>query len=236
MSHLRDVLIENYAEHYLRVNRGNKSRNCGWMPLRWTQLIDELPPASKVLDLGCGTGYVLEWLSGHPNVIPIGIDASPTQVAIARAALPDIEISCGDGLDYLKRHTNEFAAILCNDVLEHIPGDDLCLEWVQTARAALKPGGFFACKTPNAGNLLGCYGRYMDLTHVRSFTSTSMQQLLEAGGLESCETMPMHARHLRGWLRLRVETMIHRVIYRIFGRYEPVVTKNVCGVGLRRAA
>ena len=239
MSHVHGRLIENYANHYLRVNArlATKSRKlnrsyetvCG----PWVQRLER---GSKVLDLGCGMGLLLAWMATKPDLVSIGVDASPQQVRLARSRLPGTEVFCADGLDFLKEHPDTFSAIFCFDVLEHIPELDLCYEWVVAAHAALKPGGFFLCRVPNAASLLSGYSRYMDLTHVRSFTRTSVLQLLEVGGFEEYGVPPYRARHLTGRIRLIVESLLHRVVYRIAGHVaEPVVSTNVYGLGIRKA-
>jgi cyclopropane fatty-acyl-phospholipid synthase-like methyltransferase len=174
MSRLRRLVIEKYADHYSRVNIPTHSTTLPTKILRGMQanygdLIRSLPPGSQVLDLGCGVGFLLFWLSQQPGIIPIGVDSSITQVKVARENVPGVEIISEDGLEYLRKNTGRFKGIFCIDLLEHIPGDDLCLEWVEAARDALQPGGFFYCRCPNAANLTGNYSRYMDLTHERIF-------------------------------------------------------------------
>ncbi len=240
MTRLRDALIENYASHYARLNTNIDPRACSASSNnRWhvilRDLVKGLPPESRVLDLGCGTGFLLNSLSTHSNLVPVGVDSSATQVEIAKSSLPGIEISCMDGLEYLKQHVDSFSGIFCYDVLEHIPGDDLCYDWLTAVRAALKPGGFFLCRTPNAASLLGCYTRYMDLTHVRSLATPSMLQLLDTAGFDRCQILPYRTGHVLGWVRLRVESMLHRVIYRICGNSrERVFTKNIYGLGFKK--
>lgn len=240
MSQLRDLMIEQYADHYARINSvANPTqiplRTLKSMQLMYGDLITPLPAGSKVLDLGCGAGFLLYWLSQQPGIVPVGIDSSVTQVEVARSNLPDIEINCGDGIDYLQKHPNQFSGIFCTDVLEHIPDLDLCLKWVQAAQASLQPGGFFFCRVPNAANLTGCHARYMDLTHERSFTSSSLLQFLEVSGLQNCQIKPIRAAHLTGRLRLLVEKLLHKSIFLICGRgMEQVFTYDICAVGFKK--
>ncbi len=233
----RDELIRDYARHYERVNEFIdpsllSARDLETMTVNHGALVASLPPGSKVLDLGCGTGILLRWLKDHDDVTPVGVDLSPTMVGFARSKLPGIEIACADALTFLGGHEASFEGIFCTDLLEHIPGIDGCLEVAAAARRALKPGGFFYCRSPNAASLTGSYGRYMDLTHERAFTSTSMLQLLDAAGFEDTRIAPIRAAHAGGRARLAVEAALHRVVFRICGRgLERVFTSNVCAVG-----
>lgn len=113
-------------------------------------LIAQVPAGGEILDLGCGTGFLLSWLAGQPGIIPVGVDALPRQVALVRQFLPDLEIDSSDGLPYLRRNKGRFEGIFCTDVLEHVRGGELRLEWLEAAREALRPGGFFCCRVPNA--------------------------------------------------------------------------------------
>jgi SAM-dependent methyltransferase len=239
MSRLHDSLIEHYAEHYENVNvytdpTALSRRDDRNMQLRYGAFIKDLPPGSRVLDLGCGTGFILYWLSQQPGIEPVGVDRSTSQVDFAREKLPNIEIVCDDGLHYLREHPETFAGIFCNDVLEHIPDDDL-LDWVEAAVAALQPGGFFFCRVPNAANITASHARYMDLTHERLFTSTSLRQLIELVGLHDCRIVPIRSAHLAGRIRLTLEHLLHRAIFRLVGSgLERVFTTNVCAVGFRK--
>lgn len=238
----RDRLIQDYATHYARVNEfvdptTMSARDLETMTLNYGFLVDALPPGATVLDVGCGTGILLRWLADREGVTPVGVDLSPTMVGFARSKLPAIEIACADALEFLRERQGAFHGIFCTDLLEHIPGVDECIELAEAARAALEPGGFFYCRSPNAASLTGSYGRYMDLTHERAFTSTSMLQLLDAAGFERARVVPIRAPHAAGRARLAVEAALHRVVFRICGRgLERVFTSNVCAVGFAPAA
>jgi len=241
MGELHEMLVDKYAEHYERVNRGcltlQSDRMHKGMQANYGDLLAGLPKGSRVLDLGCGTGFLLDWMARQPNIVPVGTDASASQLDIARKNLPGVELHCADGLRHLRAHAGEYAGIFCLDVLEHIPTEDLCYQWVVAAANALQPGGFFLCRTPNAANLLASYSRYMDLTHVRCLTRTSMLQLLEAAGFDRCEILPLRSASLKGKVRLSAERLLHRVVFKVCGHNpEPIVTSNVMGLAIKAAA
>ena len=237
MSRLHHLLLERYCDHYARLNSTVDPRLLSWshrrqMDRTFGLYLAGLPEGSRVLDLGCGSGHVLHWFSLRPGLVPVGVDVSPSQLAVARRALPAVETHCEDGLAFLLRHRGEFSAILCTDVLEHVAGEDDCLRWVEAVRDALRPGGIFLCRTPNAANLLGGYSRYLDLTHVRSFTPNSLLQLLEAAGLVECAIVPYRAGHPLGSLRMGLGNLLHRLLFLLCG-HQPAAayTSNVYAIG-----
>ncbi|MBI2528736.1 MAG: methyltransferase domain-containing protein [Candidatus Rokubacteria bacterium] len=241
MSRLRQRLTEQYARHYLRLNTASEGPRLPRPQYRFfdrtfAHVVRALPPASRVLDLGCGTGQLLQWLAHQSNLVPIGVDTSSAQVSIARAKLAGIEIHAADGLGFLRERAGAFHAIFCVDVLEHIPGDDVLLELIEFAVEALKPGGAFVCRTPNAANLFACYSRYMDLTHERCFTSSSIIQLLESAGLERCRVFPTRPGTFRGQLALSIERILHRVLFALTGRSgETGFSMNLNALGYKKS-
>ncbi len=233
-------LLEHYGSHYRRLNhtlvpaemtakqRASLERTLG-------PLITNLPASSQVVDIGCGAGHLLHWISQRGQLELTGVDQSEDQLQIARKSLKCVEFCQEDGLSFLYSHVDTFAGIFCFDVLEHIPGEDNLLAWIEAARSSLRDGGFFCCRCPNGANLLANYSRYIDLTHQRMFTRTSLTQLLEAGGFADTQVVPLRSGWWGGGMRLRVEAGVHRMVYHLCGRRpEPVVTTNVCLVGWRR--
>jgi len=240
MRNNRNQLVGDYAQHYRRINYTldvcKRSRaEIGMMDRTFGAVLRAAPQGARILDLGCGVGFLLHWLSRFSGITAIGVDASVTQLEIARHNLPDLEIVCADGLEYLHNHENSFDGIFCTDVLEHIPGIDLCIEWVRAAKASLRSGGFFVCRCPNAANLTNGFCRYIDLTHERSFTEKSILQLLNAGGFEDARVLPIRAGSFSGLTRQLIERNLHRLIYGICGqRGIQEFAYNVCAVGYRR--
>ncbi len=239
MQELESALREQYLRHYSRGNLVMDPRQIS--PIIWRQLdltygplLEGLPSGSRILDLGCGAGFLLYWLSRRPALAVAGIDHSPSQLRAARELLPALELEEGDGLEYLGRQRESFDGIFCLDVLEHLPATELCYQWLLAARQALRPGGFFFCRVPNAANIAGGYLRYIDLTHYRSFTSKSLLQLLDAAGFDRPRIVPLREAHFRGKLRRALETMLHRALFRIsLHGPEDQFSTLLCGVGFR---
>lgn len=241
MSLLRERLIENYATHYARVlpeidPRRVSPNELGLMQRTFGPVLRQLPDGAAILDLGCGTATFANWVQGWKKFQVSAVDSSSSQIAIAKECLPDLDIHLQDGLAFLRERPGHFDAIFCNDVLEHIPGDDLLLEWVDTARGALKPGGFFCCRMPNAASLLGAYLRHVDLTHQRAFTNTSMLQLLEAANLTDCRLVPQVEGRWIGRFRQAISRLVHRMVFLLIvgGFPKEVFTMNIAALGYRR--
>ena len=101
-----------------------------------------LGPDSRVLDLGCGRGGVMELL--WPRVrSAVGVDPDFASLRQHRATLP---LVCGRG-EALPFATGRFDVAIGLWVLEHLPQPELALESV---RRVLAPGGRFLFLTPNS--------------------------------------------------------------------------------------
>jgi 2-polyprenyl-3-methyl-5-hydroxy-6-metoxy-1,4-benzoquinol methylase len=233
------LFSETFLRHYDRGNitvdpRALAARAAPDLEATYGSYMRHLSPGSRVLDLGCGTGYLLHWIS-QKGLTAYGVDQSSSMIEAARYFLPDLEITLSDGLEYLQAHPTSFSAIFCHDVLEHLPTEDSCLAWVQAARRALLPGGFFICRVPNAANLTACHMRYIDFTHRRSFTSFSLIQLLETAGLSDCRIIPLRRKNLIRRFHLLALTIFHRAFYLFCGnRLERHFHKFIIGIGFNR--
>ena len=232
---LRDKLLEDYTVHYKRVNKSvsqitQKSRDS--FVAMYGRYLTILPQNSLVLDAGCGTGLLLQHLSVFNNLKLVGVDISQGQINIARASLLNAELICADALDYLQAHKKKFSAIFCMDVIEHLPNDDDCLDLAEALYGALVPRGFCIIRSPNAANMTASYSRYMDMTHKRSFTRTSLLQLMDVAGFQNCGVIPVASPHFTGKVRLGIEHAIHRALFLICGSgLEYIFTSNIICIG-----
>jgi SAM-dependent methyltransferase len=111
-------------------------------------------PQGRVLDVGCGTGFLLEQLAQR-GFSGVGIDLSPESIAHARERLE--ELGAADRLDArlgsaYEPPEGEFDLITVTDVLEHLEDPRRCL---QALRERLAPAGLLVVSTPNRRSLPG---------------------------------------------------------------------------------
>ena len=93
----------------------------------------------KILDAGCGTGGMLEYLRKKGYTDLRGIDGSPDAIAVCRQRnLPVTSLNLNE-LAHFEPH-NQYDAIICNDVFCYFTDADL-FPLVRALRQRLKPGG-----------------------------------------------------------------------------------------------
>lgn len=103
----------------------------------------QLPPAAQILDLGCGTGKLLNRLAQHdPTLIGTGLDFSAEMIRQARqkSAAPERLTYVEGRSDALPFAKPQFDAVFCSISLLHYPNPAAVLAEVQRV---LKPGASF---------------------------------------------------------------------------------------------
>lgn len=103
---------------------------------------DWLPLAEPVLDVGCGDGHFAS--VAFPQPLTAGIDPATAALREARerGAYRVLACSLGDALPFARE---QFATVISNSVLEHIPAVEAVL--AEIARV-LRPGGRFIFCVP----------------------------------------------------------------------------------------
>ena len=103
---------------------------------------------SRVLDLGCGTGSMLSWLSGYSGVRVTGIDLSRDALGFCQAR-GHRELTEGSATT-LPFQAETFDLVFCADVLQHLPNPPGDATALTEAARVLRPGGYLYLRT-NSG-------------------------------------------------------------------------------------
>ena len=240
MNALHDAAIRQYTEQYARINPAGLDANrvaprtYRNMELMYGPLVDQLRRGTAVVDIGCGAGFFLHWLSKKPGLRLLGVDACEGQAERARRAAPAAEIVVQDALAFIENKSSVFGGVFCIDIVEHIETDDECYRFLRGIQEALEPGGFLVCRVPNAAHVLGSYSRYVDITHHRIFTIHSLRQALRATGFHDVRFIPHRSSSWLGKLRLGLEYLFHRALFLLCGYpKEAIYTENLVAVGFK---
>lgn len=176
----RDRLFESYHETHARYLDSDAGK-APWFTEHVRQnYLARLPaPLSdpRILEIGCGKGFMLAALRDAGFTSLTGVDLSPADVEQARARLPGAELHCADGMAFMKQHAGAFDVIIAKAVLEHQEKADV-LPLFEVMRTGLRPAGRVLIEVPNMDWLLASHERYMDFTHEVGFTRESLAQLL----------------------------------------------------------
>jgi SAM-dependent methyltransferase len=118
---------------------------------RVARCIDEyLPSAGSLLELGCGTGSILDLLAGPPMLA--GLDRSPEMLAVARDKVPHARLFEGDMESFALGE--RFDVVICVfDSLNHLLSFDGWLSMFDAVHDHLTQDGLFIFDVNTIGEL-----------------------------------------------------------------------------------
>jgi O-antigen biosynthesis protein len=167
-----------------------------------------VPPGTQaLLDVGCGTGRLGASLKalGIPHVV--GVELNPRAADEARGVLDEVVVADIER-DELPFEDSSFDCVVYGDVLEHLVDP-----WATLVRQRrfLDPAGAVIVSIPNVGhwrNVLNvARGRWeyaafgpLDATHLRFFTWSGIEQLLDQAGYRVERVRTPIAHGSKSWL------------------------------------
>jgi len=113
-------------------------------------IISLLPPGSlKILDAGCGNGYIASRLAGLGHAVT-GIDVSTDGIRLARNEYPGVRYEICSVYDPLDEIVQDVDVVVASEVIEHLYAPQRFLENVRTV---IRSGGSLILTTPYHGYL-----------------------------------------------------------------------------------
>lgn len=156
-----------------------------------TKIVGLIARGSRVLEVGCATGFMTEHLTLRHDcsVTAIEVDAE----AAERARKRGVEVLEGsiEDPEILARVSGPFDVVIFSDVLEHLVDPEAAL---RATVPLLAPGGHVVASIPNvahwsirlrlmAGRFRYTEGGILDRGHVRFFTRETIAEMFAAVGL-----------------------------------------------------
>lgn len=149
-----------------------------------------VPPNSKVLELGCATGFMGRYFTRVLGCRVVGVEIDPQAAQIARRHLGHVIAgSLDDDKTYLALATHApFDVVFASAIIEHLQFPDKLLA---QSYKLLKPGGLLIITFPNIAHwrmrlaLLRGIWQYqdyglLDKTHLKFFTFFTAQELIKS--------------------------------------------------------
>ena len=165
--------------HQYRIWHNETEEHAQLQVERLEQLYSTLLPAASdqpVVDIGCGMGFAMRWLSKAGFTDVEGIDIDESQVHCCQQNGLRVQLS-RDSIAYLRQRPQHYQLILMLDVLEHVQKDQQ-VPLLRAAFDSLVPHGQIIISVPNANSPIAVRWLYADYTHHNSFTETSLRFVL----------------------------------------------------------
>ena len=169
----------------------------------------DLPPGSKVLDVGCGEGrHIFGSLQSFQNAYCIGYDQDIASLDVCKKGLEFFrELDSGatifvQGSVYkLPFEDSCFDLVFCSEVLEHLDNYHCSLKEIQRV---LKPGGKFLPSVPSFWPEKICWAlsqgyQNMPGGHVRIFKKQQIIQEITDHGFAFEHSQRFHGFHSAYW-------------------------------------
>jgi glycosyltransferase involved in cell wall biosynthesis/2-polyprenyl-3-methyl-5-hydroxy-6-metoxy-1,4-benzoquinol methylase len=156
-----------------------------------TQLVRRIPAGSRVLELGCATGYMSDYLRQEKGCTVIGVEIDRGMAKKAKAVCDRVIVGDVQARGWLKSLADErFDIITCADILEHLR-DPIAL--LKKLPGLLNESGRLLASLPNAAHaslrLELLEGRFtyedtglLDRTHLHLFTYNSLREMFARSG------------------------------------------------------
>jgi ubiquinone/menaquinone biosynthesis C-methylase UbiE len=138
--------------------------------------------AERILDAGCGEGFVVSYLLQRNDGLTIsGIDCSLEAIEMARQMVPGVLFDVGD-LREMPYDDDSFDLVMCLEVLEHLPDPHKGLRELRRVTSAhcllsVPHEPFFRATNFLRGRHVPAWGR--DPEHLQHWTARQFRRLVE---------------------------------------------------------
>lgn len=112
----------------------------------------------RLLDVGCGTGYLIELLKNQKEAEYYGLDLSPEMIKVANSKFDESVQLVEGSADCLPYHDNTFNVVCCIQSFHHYPYPEKAM---QEAYRVLKPRGLYILSDTGCSGLAKAFDNFV---------------------------------------------------------------------------
>ena len=156
-----------------------------------------------LLDVGCGTGYLIDLLKGQTNANYFGLDLSPEMLEIAKEKLGDAASLAEGSADCLPYGNDQFDVVTCIQSFHHYPYPQKAMEEVYRV---LKPGGLYILSDTGCSGLAKWMQNHIFL------------KLMKSGDYAVYDRKDIESMMRKSKLQVVESRQVTKMIYTVIGR------------------
>ena len=186
----------------------------------------------KILDIGSGSGDLLERIHQELGFDCYGIDISTDRIEKSKSIHPKLKFSKGEIID-TGLDENFFDVVISTQTIEHLLNEDLESAFLEMSRV-LKPGGILFLTTRFKENLNqklkvcpDCLCIFLHSQHLQSFTCSAIDSFFTKFGLKTIinkkslcrDSLNEFIPNCLNWLNFFVNPFFHKYMDKRSGKY-----------------
>lgn len=138
----------------------------------------------RVLDIGCGGGFVVGGMKAVGAKAAVGLDLNPQSIDYARAHYPACEFHCGGFDDFAGGKLGKFGFVYSSEVIEHVLDVEAYLRFLAEVT---EPGAKVFITTPDIASAqvpedVTQWSVFSPPMHIQFFTQATLTRLFERFG------------------------------------------------------
>ena len=193
---------------------------------------------ARILVISCGPGYFVNMLrlSGYTAVL--GIDSHPEKVE--HALRLGLNCRVDRAFEHLQETDEPYDVIICEQELNHLTKTEM-VAFLQLVRSKLTDGGTLVCHGLNGANpIVGAEALAQNVDHYNTFTSYSLQQVLQYSGFRHIRIFGLHLYvfyrnpvNYVAWSLSWALGAIFRTLFILYGKSNRIFTKKIAAVAIK---
>jgi 2-polyprenyl-3-methyl-5-hydroxy-6-metoxy-1,4-benzoquinol methylase len=200
-------------------------------------ILKEFRKSASIIEVGCGSGYILQFLNQEGFQSLYGIDISEEQIEKAKAK--GLQTDVKDVFEFFDTNDKKYDIVFALDFVEHFYKQEL-IKLFTGIRGIMNENGILIIRTPNGQGLFPGRIVYGDLTHLTIFNPDSLTQILRLTGFSKInfyETGPV-SKNLIGFVRVVLWNIIKIFVKAIktieTGEFNEILTQEfICTARLK---